>query len=330
MVILADRSGLFPGCKRGASKKSMERIVIGTRGSALALAQSEIVKAELLSRNPSLTVEIRAIKTEGDRKQGTPLAAQSDKKDWIIDLERALLASEIDLALHCGKDVPAELERGTEVHSILKRATPFDVFIGRRQSNGQRIAFANLPPGAIIGTASLRRRASLLSYRSDLAVREHRGNVPTRIQKLDDSPDLSGIIIAAAGLERLGLQDVVYEIIDRTIMLPSMNQGALAVQIRQGDARIHKHMLSLVDRNTAAEFAAERAVSEVLGGDCHSAISIFAEARGNSISIAGRVFAKDGLSSVSHTASAPIESAIETGMRVGQELLARGGATFLA
>jgi hydroxymethylbilane synthase len=308
----------------------MERIVIGTRGSALALAQSELVKAELISKNPTLTVEIRIIKTEGDRKQGTPLAAQSDKKDWIIDLERALLASEIDLALHSGKDVPAELERGTEVHSILKRATPFDVFIGKRQPNGQRIAFADLPPGAIVGTASLRRRASILSYRSDLTVRDHRGNVPTRIQKLDDSPDLSGIIIAAAGLERLALPDISYEIIDRTIMLPSMNQGALAVQIRQGDSRIQKHMLSLVDRNTAAEFLAERAVSEVLGGDCHSAISIFAEVRGDSISVAGRVFTKDGKSSVSYTASAPLENAVEIGKLVGQELLVRGGAEILS
>jgi hydroxymethylbilane synthase len=308
----------------------MERLVIGTRGSALALAQTNLVKAELQSKNPGLTVDIQIIKTEGDRKQGTPLAAQSDKKDWIIDLEQALLAQEIDLAVHSGKDVPAEIEKGTEIRSALKRANPFDVFIGKRQPSGSRILFADLPVGATIGTASLRRRASLLSYRKDLLVRDHRGNVPTRLQKLDDSPDLAGIILAAAGLERLALPDVAYEVIDQSIILPAMNQGALAVQIRQRDARIDRLMTSIVDTNTAAEFQAERAVSEVLGGDCHSAISIFARASGDTITVSSRVFAKDGSSSIAHSGSGPITKAAEIGQRVAEELLERGGAALLA
>lgn len=308
----------------------MERLVIGTRGSALALAQTNLIKAELQSKNPGLTVDIQIIKTEGDRKQGTPLAAQSDKKDWIIDLERALLAQEIDLAVHSGKDVPAELETGTEIRSALKRANPFDVFIGRRLSSGARISFSDIPVGATIGTASLRRRASLLSYRKDLLVRDHRGNVPTRLQKLDDSPDLAGIILAAAGLERLALPDVTYEVIDQSIILPAMNQGALAVQIRQGDVRMDRFLTSIVDTNTAAEFAAERAVSEVLGGDCHSAISIFARASGDTITVSSRVFAKDGSSSLAHSGNGPITKAAAIGQRVAEELLERGGAALLA
>jgi hydroxymethylbilane synthase len=240
-----------------------------------------------------------------------------------------LLAGEIDLAVHSGKDVPAEIEHGTAVHSILKRANPFDVFIGKRQPNGARIAFADLPQGAIIGTASLRRRASLSSYRSDFILRDHRGNVPTRLQKLDASPDLSGIVLAAAGLERLALPDVACEILDRSIMLPSMNQGALAAQVRSADDRVAQLIASISDRHTAAEFAAERAVSEVLGGDCHSAISIFAEARGDTISVFSRVFARDNGHSIEHAGSGSITEASEVGRRLAQEMLERGASLML-
>jgi len=268
----------------------MQKIVIGTRGSDLALAQTEMVKAQLIANNPGLIVSVRIIKTEGDRKQDTALEAQSDKKDWISDLERALINKEIDLAVHSAKDVPADTEQGTEIHSIMKRATPYDAFIGKRQANGSRLAFAELPRGACIGTASLRRRASLLSYRNDLVVRDHRGNVPTRLRKLDESADLSGIVLAAAGLERLGLHDIAYEQLDCAVMLPSMNQGILAVQIRNADPSIRALIESVVDQKTAVELAAERAVAGVLGGDCHSAISIFAQVSAGEVSISARVF----------------------------------------
>ena len=181
----------------------MKSIVIGTRGSDLALAQAKLVARHLETAHPHHSIEIKVIKTEGDRRQGTPLAAQSDKKDWIVDPERALLAGEIDMAVHSGKDVPGELEQGTVIRSILKRATPYDAFVGKIQPHGGRLPFAELSHGAIVGTASLRRKASIRSFRGDVVLRDHRGNVPTRIKKLDDSPDLSGIIVAAAGLERL-------------------------------------------------------------------------------------------------------------------------------
>lgn len=307
----------------------MERIIIGTRGSALALAQSELVKGELLSKHPGLSVEVVIIKTEGDRKQGTPLAAQSDKKDWIIDLERALLAGEIDLAVHSGKDVPAELEPGTAMRSILTRANPFDVFIGKKQSDGKRLTLAEVPHGAIIGTASLRRKASLVSYRKDIVLRDHRGNVPTRIQKLDDSPDLSGIVLAAAGLERLALPGLSYEVLDRSIMLPAMNQGALAAQLRVNDERITSYVDSIQDLNTVAAFDAERALSEVLGGDCHSAISIFAEARGGTIVVSSRVFARDFSQMIAHSGEGSLTQAAQVGRRVGEEILALGADSLL-
>jgi hydroxymethylbilane synthase len=307
----------------------VESIVIGTRGSALALAQSELVAQQLTTAHPHVSIEVKVIKTEGDRKQGTPLAAQSDKKDWIIDLERALLAGEIDMAVHSGKDVPGEIEAGTEIRSILRRATPYDAFVGKIQPNGKRLSFANLPHGAIVGTASLRRKASLRTYRGDIVLRDHRGNVPTRVKKLDESPDLSGIILAAAGLERLVLPDLQYEVLPREVILPAMNQGALAAQVRAGDERVSKIISSLADVATAAEFIAERAVAEVLGGDCHSAISIFAEAQGDMISVTCRIFEAEGVRSVSYADSGSISSAAELGTHVGREVLSRGGADIL-
>lgn len=307
----------------------MENIVIGTRGSALALAQTEMVAQQLAAVHPHLSVEVKIIKTEGDRKQGTPLAAQSDKKDWIIDLERALLAGEIDMAVHSGKDVPGEIEPGTEIRSILKRATPYDAFVGKIQPDGKRLSFANLPHGAIVGTASLRRKASLRTNRADIVLRDHRGNVPTRVKKLDESPDLSGIILAAAGLERLALPDLQYEVLPRDVILPAMNQGALAAQVRAGDERVSKIVSLLADRATAAEFVAERAVAEVLGGDCHSAISIFAEAQGEELSVTCRIFEAEGVRSVSYADSGSISSAAQLGTHVGREVLSRGGADIL-
>lgn len=307
----------------------MEKITIGTRGSALALAQTEMVKCALLEANSGLAIDVRVIKTEGDRKQGTPLAAQSDKKDWIVDLERALIQREIDLAVHSGKDVPGELESGTVIRSILKRANPRDIFIGKRTETGRRLAFKDLPSNAIVGTASLRRRASLLAYRSDLELRDHRGNVPTRIEKLDRSTDLAGIVLAAAGLERLGLSDVGGEVLEDSIMLPAMNQGALIAQVRADDVRVNRLIDSIVDRRTAAEFAAERAVSEVLGGDCHSAIAIFAEVRDEIISVEARVYSTDGAQVIQYKTEGPLARASDLGTAVGRELLERGAAAIL-
>jgi hydroxymethylbilane synthase len=317
------------GGRRARKAEHMDRVVIGTRGSALALAQSEMVKRALLDAERSLVVDLAIIQTEGDRKQGAPQAAQSDKKDWIVDLEQALVRGEIDLAVHSGKDVPGELESGTAIKSILKRANPCDVFIGRRTESGKRLSFADLPHGAIVGTASLRRRASLRAYRPDLVLKDHRGNVPTRIKKLDESEDLAGIVLAAAGLERLGLQDVEWEAIDKAIMLPAMNQGALAAQVRADDTRTNSLIDRLADRYTAAEFHAERAVAEILGGDCHSAISIFAEARGESISVEGRVFSIDGAQVITYSSTGSIDQADEIGASVGREILARGAADLL-
>ncbi len=307
----------------------MKEIVIGTRGSELALAQTEMVRDALLQAHPALAIDVKVIKTEGDRKQETALAAQSDKKDWIIDLERALIQRQVDLAVHSGKDVPGELEPGTVVRSILARANPRDVFIGKRTESGRRLSFAELPPGAIIGTASLRRRASLLSYRRDLELRDHRGNVPTRVAKLDRSSDLAGIVLAAAGLERLGLFGVGWETLDDTVMLPAMNQGSLIAQLRADDARTQALVDSIVDSNTAAEFSAERAVAEVLGGDCHSAISIFAEVRQEMISVEARVYSLDGAQVIQYKTEGSVAQAVQLGSAVGQKLIEQGAATVL-
>jgi len=308
----------------------MQKIVLGTRGSALAIAQTESVKDHLLRSSRDISVDVAIIKTLGDRKQGTPQSAESDKKDWIVDLEQALQRGEIDIAIHCGKDVPGELESGTTIRPILKRAHPWDVFIGKRLSSGQRLSFRDLPRAAVVGTASLRRRASLQAYRSDLLLRDHRGNVPTRIEKLDASSDLSGVVLAAAGLQRLNVSNVATEMIDRSIMLPAMNQGILVAQLRGDDHSMNTLIDPLVDQAVAAEFAAERAVSEVLGGDCHSAISIFAEVAGDTITVEARVLSIDGREVVKHTAQGARTDAALIGFSVGEVLLNQGADKILA
>jgi hydroxymethylbilane synthase len=180
-----------------------------------------------------------------------------------------------------------------------------------------------------VGTASLRRRASLHAYRSDLELRDHRGNVPTRIEKLDKSSELAGIVLAAAGLERLGLSLEGAEVLDDSIMLPAMNQGTLIAQVRADDVRVNQIIDTIVDPMTAAAFVAERAVAEILGGDCHSAISIFAEVHHEVISVEARVYSIDGTQVLRSRMEGSVVKAAELGVLVGRELLDRGAAVIL-
>jgi len=299
------------------------KIIIGSRGSKLALAQSELVCSRLVQSDPSLEVSIKVIQTLGDRKQGTAAAQQSDKKDWVIDLERALLNHEIDLAVHSGKDVPANIEAGTEIFPILKRANSSDVFIGKKKPDGTRVKFAELPSGAVVGTASLRRQSALKFYRSDLKVVEHRGNVPTRIQKLEESTTLSGIVLASAGLERLGLQEVAWEEIPKAIMLPAMNQGTLVAQTRRDDTRVAAISSALGDHETEAAYTAERACSEVLGGDCHSAISIYAACSADSLEIEARVYLNGAKDVLKDSCAGSLTQAGALGAELGRKIKAK-------
>lgn len=304
------------------------KIRIGSRGSTLALTQSEMVKTHLLKAHNNLEVEIVPIKTLGDKKQGTPAAENGDKKDWILELEKAVAQKEIDIAVHSGKDVPCDLEPQTEITSLLARATPFDLFIGQKTTDSQTLAFKDLPEGAVIGTASLRRQAQLILYRSDLRVVPHRGNVPTRVRKLHEKSELSGIVLAAAGIERLG-EDIAAEQLKTPHFLPAVNQGILCAQFHSDRAEIKELLSPLIDKSTQAVFTAERQAVTVLQGDCKSAISSFAECRGDSIELTARVMTPDGIKHIESHATGSIDEAFHIGDIVGNELLKQGAADLI-
>ena len=307
------------------------KLVLGTRGSLLAKTQSQIVTDALQQANSGLVIEFKEIKTRGDKKQGTPEASKGDKKDWIYELEQEVLAETIDIAVHSGKDVPSDYEDGTEIMSVLAREDARDVFIGKKQGNGERISFADVPCGASIGTASLRRQASLRRVRPDLVPVEHRGNVPTRLKKLDDSTSLSGIVLAKAGIQRLGVQDCIFEEFDPGMMMPAVNQGILCIQFKTQRSEIRSIISTICEDETQARFTAERACVSLLGADCKSSISVFAECGPNkSLFLSARVLSTDGTQCVEIIRRAgTFTDASKLGETVGNELLAMGAAQII-
>lgn len=308
----------------------MVKIRCGTRGSLLALAQTQMVIDALQKKHPQIQVERHEVKTLGDRKQGTPLASHTDKKDWIYDLELALLDGRIDFAVHSGKDIPYQIEPGTALLPVLKRGIPFDAFVGRLISaDGRRLQLADLPQGAKVGTASLRRQAFLLKKRPDLTVVEYRGNVSTRLQKMEDNDELKGIILAGAGLERLQIAGLQYQLFSSQEMLPALNQGTLTVQFRADDQAVKEALQTLVDPRTYATWLAERTVAEILKGDCKSAIGIFAECQENTLALSACVMLPDGAEYISAADSAPLEEAQKLGQRVGHRLLELGAEKII-
>lgn len=301
----------------------MKKIRCGTRGSLLALAQTGLVLEAFHYLYPDVEIERHEVKTLGDRKQGTKLASHSDKKDWVYDLEMALLNHQIDIAVHSGKDIPYLIEPGTSLIPVLKRANPFDAFIGRKMGS-ERVQFTDLPLGSVVGTASLRRKAFLLQMRPDLIIVEHRGNVPTRLQKMEERADMQGIVLASAGLDRLRVEGLKYEAFSQEQMLPALNQGTLVVQIREEDQEVRRMIESLVHRDTHAAWLAERSVAEILKGDCKSAIGIFAKCKENVLDLTSIVMLPDGTHFVKAKSEGQLEEAFELGRQVGHQLIDLG------
>lgn len=270
-------------------------IKLGTRGSKLALTQAELIKEALITAQPEISVEIIEIKTSGDLAQGTDRAAKGDKKDWIFELEKALIDGTIDIAVHSGKDIPSDYEKVTTIISALKREDPRDVFIGSLLKDGTRLKFNALPKSAVVGTSSLRRKASILRLNPDLKIIDHRGNVPTRISKLDNSDSLSGIILAAAGLSRLkisNINDIHY--FDTQDVMPAVNQGILAIQYLTAREDLKSVLAKIQDLDTEICFLAERSCVEVLGADCNSCVSVFANIVNGNLLLSARILSSDG------------------------------------
>jgi hydroxymethylbilane synthase len=307
-----------------------EHITIGTRGSDLAVAQSTLVADRIRETHPTYTVELVIIKTTGDKRQGTPEAALLDKKAWILELEQAITEGQIDIAIHSGKDVPLALAPGTTIHSVLQRENPFDSFVGKVQENGKRLLAEELQNDARIGTASLRRAASVRRWLPDSTTVEHRGNVPTRIRKLDESDSLDGIILAAAGLNRLAalVPGLEHHPLPVKHFVPAIAQGTLIAQFRENDSRTESVVRAVSDSATETSYQAERACAALLEADCTTAVGIYAEVAGT-LTLHGRVLSLDGKRCVEKIVHGPLTSPAELGRSLGKAMLDLGAAEIL-
>jgi hydroxymethylbilane synthase len=300
----------------------MSRIRIGTRGSALALAQSNWIKSQL-EHYLKTEVELRIIKTSGDRFVDTPIQNLGNKGAFTKEIEDALLAGEIDLAVHSMKDLPTELPRGLAIAAMPKREDPRDVLVTR-----ERNGLADLPPGTSVGTGSLRRKAQLLHHRADLSVVPIRGNVDTRVRKLDEGR-VDALVMAAAGLKRIGRADRISEFLADEICVSAVAQGALGLESRQDDA-LRERLAFLHDPVTSAEIAAERAMLDRLGGGCHVPIGARATVTGRELKIIGVVASVDGNRLCRGEATGAADQATELGDRLATELLSQGADKLLA
>ncbi len=303
-------------------------IKIGTRGSLLARAQTDLVLSALRANFSDQTFIEEVLVTQGCQKQSAGEGVQRDKRDWIHELEIGLLNSEIDIAVHSGKDVPVDIAEGTMLLPVLNRESERDVFIGRSDPT-QPASWINLPAGSVVGTSSPRRLAQLLHARPDLKIVPHRGNINTRLEKFEASTELSGIVLAAAGLQRISALPARSEFFDLNQMLPAVNQGILAVQFRKSDLLIAELLEKISSPKLQAIFQAERLVVAALGADCHSAMASFADIQGGQLRLRARVLAVDGSALVQTERTAAIDHYQQLAAAVTEDLIAKGALKLL-
>jgi hydroxymethylbilane synthase len=301
----------------------MRAIRIGTRGSPLAVWQAEWVRSELLARHPQRKAELIKIKTTGDKILDVPLAKVGGKGLFVKEIETALLEGRIDLAVHSMKDMPAEIPEGLCIGAVPKRESPLDVLI----SNKAR-SFAALPEGARLGSSSLRRGAQLLHARADITVHPLRGNLDTRIRKLE-TEGLDAIVLAAAGVRRLGLEAHITEYLPESIMLPAIGQGALSIEIREDDGETRRLVGSLDHRETRVAVESERAFLMRLEGGCQVPIAAHAKVHGDTVELAGLVAEVDGSQLLRQNMKGRVGQHKELGIELANELLERGGKKIL-
>ncbi len=299
----------------------MRKIKIGTRASRLALWQAEFAAAELKKFFPELEIELVKVKTTGDKILDAPLAKIGGKGLFTKELELQLANGEIDLAVHSLKDVPTELPEGFKIAAITKRSQPFDAFVSNKFPS-----FASLPKNSVVGTSSLRRAAQILSLRPDLQIKNLRGNVETRLKKLD-AEEFDAIILAAAGLERLGYSSRIGEIL--TEIIPAAGQGALAVETRAGDEKIFSYVQKLNDNETCAAIEVEREFLKEVGGSCQIPVGVFAQIDGDKIKIRAIISSVDGKKIVRDSEIAPLEKICGLGKKIAARLLDNGGREIL-
>ena len=298
---------------------------IGTRRSQLALWQANWVKSELLTRFPSLSIQLVTIKTKGDKILDVPLAKVGGKGLFVKEIEEALLQNRVDIAVHSMKDMPADLPPGLCIGPIPKRENPADVLIAKNN-----LPFAQLSAGVRIGTSSLRRAAQLLSARPEIEIVPLRGNLDTRLKKLmDPAEELDAIILAAAGVLRLGLESRITEYLDSRIMLSAAGQGALCIEIRQDDRRVAEKVDWMNHPPTRQVVLGERAFLHRLEGSCQVPIAAHGDIMGNEIQLDGLVADVDGRKIIRDRLTGPAEAAEAIGRDLADRLLTMGADKIL-
>ena len=299
----------------------MTLLRIGTRGSALALAQTEWVKRRLEEHDRDLRVEIVTIKTSGDRFLTSPIPGIG-KGIFVKEIEDALQEKKIDLAVHSMKDLPTLATPGLTIAAVPEREDASDALVTRSGA-----ALKDLPAGARIGTGSLRRRAQILSRRPDLSIAPIRGNIDTRLRKMDEG-EVDGLIMAAAGLKRLGLADRIGEYLSADICLPAPAQGALALQARDGDHAVDT-VVFLRHAPTLLAVTAERALLEHLGGGCLLPVGALGSVSGDALKLAAVAADPDGRKLLREEHGGAAEAAERIGIELAERLLSRGARTLL-
>ena len=303
---------------------SARTLRIATRKSPLALWQAEHVKARLLALNPELIVELVTFTTKGDIILDTPLAKIGGKGLFVKELEVAMLAGDADIAVHSMKDVPMEFPEGLELGVILERETPTDAFV----SNNFK-SLDELPQGAIVGTSSLRRQCQLQANRPDLVIRSLRGNVQTRLGKLD-AGEFDAIILASAGLLRLEMESRIAQYLTPEVSLPAGGQGAVGIELRSDDAETLALLKPLQHDTTAYRVTAERAMNRRLEGGCQVPIACYAEENNGELWLRGLVGSIDGKKMLTTEYRAPVAEAEALGIKAAEDLLSQGADKILA
>lgn len=301
-----------------------QRLIIATRASRLALWQAEHVRDRLLTLYPGCVVELLTMTTRGDQILDRTLSKVGGKGLFVKELETALLDGRADLAVHSLKDVPVDMQAPFELCAVLERADPRDAFV-----SNQYASLADLPDGAVIGTSSLRRESQLRAQYPTLVVKPLRGNLDTRLAKLDNG-DYAAIVLAAAGLQRLGLAQRIRSFMDPSDSLPAAGQGALGIEIRDDRADMRAWLAPLVCASTTACVQAERAVSRALGGSCQVPLAAYAVIDQDTLSLQALVASPDGKRMIRAECSGPASQAGAIGDAAARDLLGQGADAILA
>jgi hydroxymethylbilane synthase len=305
-------------------KTTISTLKIATRSSPLALWQAEEVSRRLKQLYPELDVQLVTMKTRGDKILDAPLAKVGGKGLFVKELEAGILNGEADIAVHSMKDVPVEFPQGLELSLIMQREDPRDAFV-----SNQYPQLADLPEGSVVGTSSLRRQTQISEKFPQLKLDWLRGNVNTRLKKLDDG-QYDAIILAAAGLKRLGFEQRIRSFLEPEVSLPAIGQGAIGIEARSDDEAVRDLIAPLADADTTRRVLAERALNETLNGGCQVPIAGYAVLEGDELYLRGLVGEPDGSRVIRAEIRGPSEQAVDLGVKLGQELLRQGAGEILA